>query len=192
MLIYISLLIASVLKSAISVGQCGPDYYIPETPTDCIPFGNSTHACCLLDLERSPVDYQFCFSMELTDVTPIISIGKVVYRIRCQGIPNFAELFPLEGEYKACGVSNPVILSDCWSYNTKTERCCMVGKTEKLLLGENPMCYYFPPNEFTLENFTITTQHNKQMYVGCGSSNIKINIISIISIISIICLFVLI
>lgn len=190
MLIYIPLLIAfSVLKSAISVGQCGPDFYIPVIPEDCIPFGNSTHACCLLDLERSPVDYQMCFSMNLTDVTPIISIGKVVYRIHCQGIKDFAELFPLEGEYKACGVSNPVILSDCWSYNTQTERCCMVGKTTNLLPGENPMCYYFPPNDFTLENFTITTQYGKQMYVGCGSASIKINIISIISII---CLFVLI
>ena len=88
-----------IITSIACAGRCGPSNYIPTGPDDCKSFGNSTHACCYLTMRDAPADYKICYWMDKTDVTPVISIGKLSYRVDCEGMDDFYKYFPLENKF---------------------------------------------------------------------------------------------
>jgi hypothetical protein len=160
------------------VGRCGPDNYVPTGPQDCIHYSNSTTACCYLEMRDAPADYSMCFYLDLKDVTPIISIGRLSYRVDCDGISNFTQYFPLENLYRPCGVGEPLSPKDCWIYTTGYGACCMAGSSPKMNGEEDPFCYFFPEAKYDKKDFKVDTNiPGLQYYVSCKGSwfNVKNN-----------------
>lgn len=150
------------------VGRCGPDNYIPTGPKDCIGYSNSTTACCYLTMRGAPADYSMCFYLNLSDVTPIISIGRLSFRVDCDGIPEFTNLFPLENLYLPCGVQDPLSPKDCWVYTTGRGACCMAGSSPKMNGEEDPFCYFFPEAKYDKKDFQVDTNvPGLKYYVSC-------------------------
>lgn len=161
-------------------GRCGPSNYIPTGPSDCKDYGNSTHACCYLTMRDAPADYKICYWMDKTDVTPIISIGKLSYRVDCEGMDDFFKYFPLENIYYPCGVQNPMSPKDCWPYSTGSGACCMAGEREEMNGEGDPFCYFFPEAHFEKVNFTVTTKNDGQKYyVSCEGTFVNTKVIKL-------------
>ena len=149
-------------------GRCGPSNYVPESPADCVQYSNSTTACCYLTMLDAPAKYNICYYLNLNDVTPIISIGRLYYRVDCEGIVNFTQYFPLENLYLPCGVQNPLSPKDCWPYTTGSGACCMAGSNPLMNGDDDPFCYFFPEPKFDKINFTVDTNiAGLKYYVSC-------------------------
>ena len=150
-------------------GKCGPTYYSPENASDCIPYSIEGAACCMLSMRDAPAEFKICYLMNLTDVSPIISIGRLSYEVDCQGMENYSKIFPLEGLYDSCGVQNPLSPGDCWPYTTGLGACCMTGENEIMNGDGDPFCYFFPEAKFEKKNFTVKTKHPDgiKYYVSC-------------------------
>ena len=167
-----------IITSIACAGRCGPSNYIPTGPDDCKSFGNSTHACCYLTMRDAPADYTICYWMDKTDVTPVISIGKLSYRVDCEGMDDFYKYFPLENKFYPCGVQNPLNPQDCWPYSTGSGACCMAGETPDMNGEGDPFCYFFPEAHFEKINFTVDTQvEGLKYYVSCHGSYVNTNIV---------------
>ena len=158
-------------------GRCGPSNYIPTGPEDCVGYSNSTTYCCYLTMRDAPANYNICYWLDKTDVTPIISIGKLSYRVDCEDKANMADFnnsFPLENIYSPCGVQNPMSPKDCWPYGTGSGACCMAGSNPNMNGDDDPFCYFFPEAKFEKINFTVDANvPGLKYYVSCQGSYIK-------------------
>ena len=162
-------------------GRCGPEYYAPEKSEDCIDYSTNDSACCMISMRDAPAEFRICYLMNLTDVTPIISIGKLSYEVDCSAMENFTQIFPLEGKYTSCGVQNPLSPGDCWPFTTGLGACCMTGISEIMNGDNDPFCYYFPEAKFEKKNFTVDTNvDGLKYYVSCWCNYIKINFVMVI------------
>ena len=161
------------LKQVYPYGRCGPDFYIPTKASECVNFSNDTHVCCFLKMLDSPADYQICYSMERTNLAPIISNGKLTYTIDCTGIDGYDTLFPLESLYRPCGVQNPSVPGDCWPYSSGYGACCMAGNNANM--EGDPFCYYFPDDHFEKQNFTVQTLAGDTYFVACLGNFYNVN-----------------
>ena len=170
---YLPLLLLLIQK-ATSYGRCGPDNYIPTEAVDCVNYSNETHICCYLKMLDSPADYQICYSMEKTNLAPIISNGKLTYTIDCTGIDDYDKLFPLESLYRPCGVQNPSVPGDCWPYSSGYGACCMAG--DNYNMEGDPFCYYFPDDHFEKQNFTVQTLAGETYFVACHCRFLYFNV----------------
>ena len=170
--IYIFSLLFILEISRTFSSTCGPNYFIPNGPEDCVGYSSGDRICCYLEMQNSHVDYKICYSMLKEDFTPIITNGQLTYKIDCTGISDLREIFPLGQTHTACGIQEPISASDCWAYSTNKVPCCIAG--EDLSTQEDLFCYFFPESKLKPNNFT-TSVDNKKFYVSCGSLERRIS-----------------